>query len=127
MNTILRSVSSGGAVLILLAAVGSVTESYDITSTLRGSDSHDEYATTTAALADSHEKTSVATGEEKTQALIASVNELLSGGASVSLIVRVFTQRSRLRTDPALSLVPDARAPPKGCRPTTAPVGLSLI
>ena len=86
MNTILRSVSSGGAVLILLAAVGSVTESYDITSTLRGSDSHDEYATTTAALADSHEKTSVATGEEKTQALIASVNELLSGGASVSSI-----------------------------------------
>ena len=27
---------------------------------------------------------------------------------------------------PALSLVPDARAPPNGCWPTTAPVGLSL-
>ena len=80
MNTILRSVGSGGAVLILLAAVGSVTESYDITSTLRGSDRHDEYAgTTTAARADSYEKTRVATGEEKTQALIAFVDEFLSG------------------------------------------------
>jgi hypothetical protein len=33
------------------------------------------------------------------------------------------TQRSRLSTDPALSLVPLARAPQKGCWPTTAPVG----
>ena len=28
---------------------------------------------------------------------------------------------------PALSLVPEARAPPNGCWPTTAPVGLSLM
>src|SRR5262245_21846886 len=28
-------------------------------------------------------------------------------------------------TPPALSFVPEARAPPKGCWPTTAPVGLS--
>ena len=28
---------------------------------------------------------------------------------------------------PALSLVPDLRAPPNGCCPTTAPVGLSLM
>ena len=34
-------------------------------------------------------------------------------------------QRNRFRVEPALSLVPDARLPPKGCWPTTAPVGLS--
>ena len=43
------------------------------------------------------------------------------------MIVRVDTQRIRLAWDPALSLVPEARPPPKGCCPTTAPVGLSLI
>ena len=30
-------------------------------------------------------------------------------------------------SEPALSLVPLARAPPNGCCPTTAPVGLSLM
>lgn len=34
---------------------------------------------------------------------------------------------NKFKYDPALSLVPDIRAPPKGCWPTTAPVGLSLI
>ena len=48
------------------------------------------------------------------------------GGTKVSLMVRGETQRIRLNTDPALSLVPLARAPPNGCWPTTAPVGLSL-
>ena len=33
---------------------------------------------------------------------------------------------TRFSFEPALSLVPDARAPPNGCWPTTAPVGLSL-
>ena len=49
------------------------------------------------------------------------------GGENVSLIVRALTQRSRFIFEPALSLVPDARAPPNGCWPTTAPVGLSLM
>ena len=44
-----------------------------------------------------------------------------------SLIVLVETQRMRLKIEPALSLVPDALAPPNGCCPTTAPDGLSLI
>ena len=48
------------------------------------------------------------------------------GGAKVSLIVRGETQRCRLRIEPALSSVPLALAPPNGCCPTTAPVGLSL-
>src|SRR3989338_2895781 len=48
------------------------------------------------------------------------------GGANVSLIARGLTQRSRFSGLPALSSVPDRRAPPKGCWPTTAPVGLSL-
>jgi hypothetical protein len=48
------------------------------------------------------------------------------GGAKVSLMVRGEIQRIRLRMEPALSLVPDPRAPPKGCCPTTAPVGLSF-
>ena len=48
------------------------------------------------------------------------------GGANVSLITRVLIQRCRLALDPALSLVPAPRAPPKGCCPTTAPVGLSF-
>jgi hypothetical protein len=43
------------------------------------------------------------------------------------LIARAFTHRIRLKIDPALSLVPLARAPPNGCCPTTAPVGLSLM
>ena len=46
------------------------------------------------------------------------------GGTNVSETVLTETQRSRLNRLPALSLVPDARAPPKGCCPTTAPVGL---
>ena len=45
---------------------------------------------------------------------------------NVSLIVRGDTQRIRFHIEPALSFVPDARAPPNGCWPTTAPVGLSL-
>src|SRR6202050_4445839 len=49
------------------------------------------------------------------------------GGSERSLIVRVFTQRIRLKIEPALSLVPLALAPPNGCWPTTAPVGLSLM
>ena len=44
----------------------------------------------------------------------------------VSLIVRGETQRIRFQIEPALSFVPDAREPPNGCWPTTAPVGLSL-
>jgi hypothetical protein len=40
---------------------------------------------------------------------------------------RVLTQRSRFSFEPALSFVPEARAPPNGCWPTTAPVGLSLM
>ncbi|SKZ41302.1 Uncharacterised protein [Mycobacteroides abscessus subsp. abscessus] len=42
-------------------------------------------------------------------------------------MVRVDVQRIRFAFEPALSLVPDARAPPNGCWPTTAPVGLSLM
>src|SRR5215213_9082226 len=49
------------------------------------------------------------------------------GGANVSLIVRALTQRTRFSFEPALSFVPDPRAPPNGCWPTTAPVGLSLM
>src|SRR5437773_12520182 len=48
------------------------------------------------------------------------------GGTNVSLIVRGEAQRIRFHIEPALSFVPEARAPPKGCWPTTAPVGLSL-
>ena len=51
---------------------------------------------------------------------------VVRGGTNVSLIVRGLTQRIRFHIEPALSFVPDARAPPKGCWPTTAPVGLSL-
>ena len=47
-------------------------------------------------------------------------------GTNVSLMVRADVQRNRFSTDPALSLVPEPREPPNGCRPTTAPVGLSL-
>jgi hypothetical protein len=49
------------------------------------------------------------------------------GALNVSLMVRVLTHRVRFNFDPALSFVPDARAPPKGCCPTTAPVGLSFM
>src|SRR5262249_8435092 len=48
------------------------------------------------------------------------------GGTKGSLMARGLTQRSRFSTLPALSFVPEARAPPKGCWPTTAPVGLSF-
>jgi hypothetical protein len=37
---------------------------------------------------------------------------------------RGLRKRIELQTVPILSLVPDARAPPNGCWPTTAPVGL---
>jgi hypothetical protein len=36
-------------------------------------------------------------------------------------------QRNKFNGEPALSFVPEALAPPNGCCPTTAPVGLSLI
>ena len=36
-------------------------------------------------------------------------------GMSVSLMVRGDIQRTRLRYEPALSLVPEALAPPNGC------------
>src|SRR5262249_19812198 len=49
------------------------------------------------------------------------------GGTNVSLSVRAATNRRRFSGEPALSSVPDARAPPNGCWPTTAPVGLSLM
>src|SRR5262249_43258915 len=49
------------------------------------------------------------------------------GGTNVSLMVRGDTHRARFSQEPALSFVPDARAPPNGCCPTTAPVGLSLM
>ena len=49
------------------------------------------------------------------------------GGTKFSFTERADTHRSRFRGDPALSLVPLALAPPKGCCPTTAPVGLSLM
>ena len=48
-------------------------------------------------------------------------------GIRVSLIVLGLTHRRRLRWLPALSFVPEALAPPNGCCPTIAPVGLSLI
>jgi hypothetical protein len=51
---------------------------------------------------------------------------VVGGGTNVSLIVRGLTQRIRFHSEPALSFVPEARAPPNGCWPTTAPVGLSL-
>ena len=49
------------------------------------------------------------------------------GGAKFSFTLRADTQRRRFILEPALSLVPLARPPPKGCCPTTAPVGLSLM
>ena len=49
------------------------------------------------------------------------------GVRKFSLMVLGETQRSRFQTEPALSFVPEARAPPNGCCPTTAPVGLSLM
>ena len=49
-----------------------------------------------------------------------------AAGTKVSFTDRGDTHRSRFSTDPALSFAPLARAPPKGCCPTTAPVGLSL-
>jgi hypothetical protein len=36
---------------------------------------------------------------------------------------RGLAKRIMFHTVPALSFVPDARAPPKGCWPTTEPVG----
>lgn len=50
-----------------------------------------------------------------------------SGGEKFSLIDLMDTHRIRLSSLPALSFVPEARAPPKGCWPTTAPVDLSLM
>ncbi len=48
------------------------------------------------------------------------------GGTKVSLMVRVEIHLIKFSAEPALSLVPDAREPPNGCWPTTAPLGLSL-
>src|SRR5258705_12304764 len=49
------------------------------------------------------------------------------GGTKFSLTVRALVHRIKLSRLPALSLVPLARPPPKGCCPTTAPVGLSFL
>ena len=49
------------------------------------------------------------------------------GVSKVCLTLRGLIQRSRLSGPPALSLVPEALAPPNGCCATTAPVGLSLM
>src|SRR5258705_10837488 len=49
------------------------------------------------------------------------------GGTKFSLTVRALVHRIKLSRLPALSLVPLARPPPKGCWPTTAPVGLSFL
>ena len=58
-----------------------------------------------------------------------SVSEYIvsAGGLNLSLIDLAETHLRTLRYDPALSLVPEALAPPKGCCPTMAPVGLSLM
>jgi len=50
-----------------------------------------------------------------------------SAGTKFSFIARAETDLKRFIIVPALSFVPDALEPPKGCCPTTAPVGLSLI
>jgi len=47
----------------------------------------------------------------------------LVGVTNVSLTIRGETQRNKFCADPALSLDPEARAPPNGCCPTTAPEG----
>jgi hypothetical protein len=41
-------------------------------------------------------------------------------------MARGFAHLKRLSCEPALSFVPEAAAPPNGCWPTTAPVGLSF-
>lgn len=66
---------------------------------------------------------------QKKQILDYSMNGYLKSvdGIRVSLMVRGLTQRMRLRKLPALSFVPEALDPPKGCCPTIAPVGLSFI
>jgi hypothetical protein len=46
----------------------------------------------------------------------------LTVGRVSSFIDLMLTKRDKMAAEPALSLVPDARAPPKGCCPTTAPV-----
>lgn len=51
----------------------------------------------------------------------------LFGGTKVSLMARGLVHLSRLGGEPALSLVPEARLPPKGWRETMDPVGLSLM
>ena len=38
-----------------------------------------------------------------------------TGGTKVSLMLRAEIQRTRLSGEPALSFVPEARPPPKGC------------
>lgn len=48
------------------------------------------------------------------------------GGWSGRFTVRGLVKRIAFHTVPTLSLVPEAREPPKGCWPTAAPVGLSL-
>lgn len=48
-------------------------------------------------------------------------------GANSSLMARMFTKRVKRLALPALSSVPLALEPPKGCWPTTAPVLLQLM
>ena len=69
--------------------------------------------------------TGISTGGVTVADLVDTGNYL--AGTKVSLINRGETQRIRLAAEPALSFVPDPRAPPKGCCPTTAPVGLSFM
>ena len=42
-------------------------------------------------------------------------------GKVSSFIDRILMNRDKRAADPALSFVPDDRAPPNGCCPTTAP------
>jgi lipoprotein-anchoring transpeptidase ErfK/SrfK len=93
MNQTLRSMSAFVAVLILLAGCGCVTESStanrpiarQAASKLRESDNHDEHAgRTTAAREDAYAKSKAAIGEEKTQELIAFVNERWSGDVTAA-------------------------------------------
>lgn len=48
-------------------------------------------------------------------------------GPNSSFMLLMLTNRPMMAALPALSLVPDALAPPNGCWPTTAPVLLQLM
>src|SRR6218665_4039249 len=65
-------------------------------------------------------------GPQRARLLEAAKAQRPRGGARASLTTRGEVERSRFIHEPALSLVPLARPPPKGGWPTIAPVGLSL-